>query len=134
MRTLGLICVVALAGCAATTEESAEESSATSVPGEAIGKAVPCLNTRLIESVDSPNENVAIIKLRGGKLYRSELPGGCPALKREAFSHRTTQGTQICSGEIITLFDPVSGASYGSCTFGPFVPIRMAKEAETNGY
>jgi hypothetical protein len=57
-------------------------------------------------------------------VYVNRPPGGCPSLSSfRALRTRTTTG-QLCSGDIVTVFDPTSGIDYGSCGLGEFTPYR----------
>jgi hypothetical protein len=48
----------------------------------------------------------------------------CPELDTSrALKTRTTTG-QLCAGDIVEVFDPVAGFSYGSCGLQEFTPYR----------
>jgi hypothetical protein len=59
----------------------------------------------------------------GATWYRNDIPGGCPGLTpRRSFSSRTPS-TRLCSGDIITVFDPMVSIPYASCGLGEFTPV-----------
>ncbi len=71
------------------------------------------------------------VVLFGGRtddvVYVNRPAAGCPDLDvGRALKTRTTT-TQLCRGDIVTVFDPVSGIEYGSCGLGKFTPYRRAR-------
>ena len=59
-----------------------------------------------------------------GTVYVNRPSGGCVNLRSGYALRTSTTSTQLCRGEIATVFDPVSGAEWGSCALGDFVPYR----------
>jgi hypothetical protein len=114
-----------LAACTAGSAGPARQEAIAAVTGEALGPAVSCLSLRDIRSVDKINDYVAVIRMQGGKTYRSDMPASCPHLGRDPYVHRSFAG-DMCRGEILRFFDSASRIEYGSCTFGEFVPFRFA--------
>jgi len=125
MRALLLISTVLIAGCTAS-ERPSQQAALAEVPGKAIGNPVSCIQTRNVERVEAVNDYVAFFHMRGNKVYRTDFPQSCRGLKRDAFSHKTPTGN-YCRGDIIQVFDPVSGFSTGGCSFGEFVPYELPK-------
>lgn len=59
-------------------------------------------------------------------VYVNRPPAGCPDLSvGRALKVRTTT-TQLCRGDIVTVFDPAGGVEYDSCSLGEFTPYRRA--------
>ncbi len=57
-----------------------------------------------------------------GQWYRNDLPS-CRLLNRNrAFTTRLSTG-QLCEGDLVGIFEPVSRMEFGSCALGPFTPI-----------
>ena len=52
--------------------------------------------------------------------------GGCPSLSLGRSLRTRTISTRLCQGDIVTVFDPVSGAEYGGCGLGQFVPYSQS--------
>lgn len=70
--------------------------------------------------------NTALMKDRGGTLYRSQFQNGCEAPEEYALITRQF-GTSLCRGDIVEVKDLTSGMSRGSCVFSEFVPYRKPK-------
>lgn len=60
-------------------------------------------------------------------VYVKRPTGGCPGLDfGRALSTRNTSST-LCRGDVVTVFDPISGTQYGGCSLGHFTPYRRAQ-------
>jgi hypothetical protein len=35
--------------------------------------------------------------------------------------------SQLCRGDIVTVFDPISGVEFGGCSLGEFTPYRATR-------
>ena len=63
----------------------------------------------------------------GDVVYVNRGAGGCRALAfGRALRTRNPTGN-LCSGDIVTAFEPVSGVEYGGCSLGEFVPYRRPR-------
>ena len=60
----------------------------------------------------------------GNVLWVNRPPGGCPTLAFGRAFRTRTPSSQLCRGDIVTVFDPVSGAEFAGCSLGDFVPYR----------
>lgn len=58
----------------------------------------------------------------GSRWYRNDLGSACPGLTPRMAIHLRTTTNRLCEGDIITAFEPVSGAEFGSCGLGKFTP------------
>ena len=56
--------------------------------------------------------------------YRNDLASVCPGLTPRKAFHSQTTTNQLCAGDIITAFEPVSRAEFGSCALGQFTPAQ----------
>jgi hypothetical protein len=77
---------------------------------------------------ESAGEGAIIFRTQGRNLlYVNRPPAGCPELDSgRALKLRTTT-SQICAGDIVEIFDPVAGFSYGGCGLGEFTPYRRTR-------
>lgn len=121
--TLFLLSALAVAGCAAN-DGPARQAALAAVPGKAIGEPVTCIQQRDVERVEAVNDYVALVHMRGNRVYRMDFPQSCRGLKHDAFKH-TSSTAQYCRGDIITLFDPTTRMQTGSCSFGSFIPYEL---------
>ncbi len=92
------------------------------------GPPVSCVSSRLLGGNRSVGEGAIIFQTTGsGPVYVNRPPGGCPEiLSGRALRTRTTS-TQLCRGDIVSVFDPVSGIEYGSCGLGDFTPYSRPR-------
>ena len=128
------IAAVALAGCAA--DPAADERAMTArADGEALlaselrgfeqsGPAISCVNRRMLQGSRSAGEDAIIFRTAGNRLYVNHPPAGCPRSDNGRALVIRSSGSQLCSGEIASVIDPVSGMEYGSCGLGDFTPYR----------
>ena len=135
MKTILALSLAALAAasCApadpvATAERADREAMelADALRGRTAGAPVSCVNQRDLQGNRSVGEGAIIFDGRGDLIYVNRPPAGCPDLDfGRALVTRTTSA-QLCRGDIVTVIDPVSGAGYGGCGLGDFVPYRRA--------
>ncbi|RED17178.1 hypothetical protein [Parasphingopyxis lamellibrachiae] len=124
-----------LAGCTANAMETSNAQAdplserdqrrmAALLDGKAPGDSQPCITTRPTTQ-SSIIGNQAILYRVGRTVYRNDLDGMCPTLTSDSTLVVQRYGSsQLCSGEILQIRDPHSGASFGSCVLGEFTPYR----------
>lgn len=125
--------VLAVTGCAAERNSEVTAARAAEVAtdlqaalkGRTVEPATRCVNQRLLGGNRSYGEGVILFEGQSRNIvYVNRPPGGCPELSMgRALKTRTTTG-QLCRGDIVSVFDPVSGIDYGSCGLGDFTPYR----------
>ena len=124
-----------LAGCAANAMEANSEGAETLserdqrrmdnlLDGKTPGDPQSCIHTRP-NTQTSIIGNQAILYRVGGTVYRNDLDGMCPTLRSTSTLVMQRYGSsQLCSGEVVQVRDPYSGAGFGSCVLGEFTPYR----------
>ena len=120
-----LVLLVGPSGCGKTT--FAERHFAA---GEIIGEPVNCVNLSQIRNSEVRDDKTIDFMMRGGKVYRNELPYQCSTLGFDrAFSYATSQA-QLCNVDIITVVRNIGGRldSGGSCGLGMFTPVELIKQ------
>jgi hypothetical protein len=128
IATLGLACLAL--GCAPA--EPVEMSAGTqgrldeALAGRVAGPPVDCVNSSELRSNRTFGDGAILFEARGDVLYLNQPPGGCGGLGPGRAFRTTTTVSRMCRGDIITVFEPVSGAEYGGCGLGEFVPYRRA--------
>ena len=104
-------------------EKEAQLSEA--LRGRTAGEAVSCVNERDLGGNKSYGEGVILFQGRTRSVvYVNRPPAGCPDLNYGRALKIRTPSTQICRGDIVTVFDPVSRVEYGGCGLGDFTPYR----------
>jgi hypothetical protein len=134
MKHFALPILCLLGACTATADTSAARSSAAErdrielaeeLRGRVAGQPQSCVQLRNLRGNHSAGDAI-IFEGQGDVIYVNRPAGGCPDLGHGRALQTRSFSTQLCRGEIATVFDPVSGIQYGSCGLGDFVPYRMA--------
>lgn len=99
--------------------------------------AVQCLRVVDIDGIDIVNNQTLVFRMRGGDIYRNDLPHSCPGLRRnDTLMYRTSVG-RLCNVDVITVLEDWGfGFSPGaSCGLGMFHPIteEIADELKDAG-
>ena len=129
MKKLIPIPLAALAACAmpgggVELPAEARADLVEAVEGRIAGEPVSCIPLRQIGGNRAIGDQVIIFEEKAGDTIWINRPaGGCPLDSGRALSLSTT-ASQLCSGEIVGVFDPLSGMSFGGCSLGEFVPYR----------
>ncbi len=134
MKTLLALPLIALtAGC--MTERPMEMSAAAEsqlteeLQGRVqAGPPQSCVSSRTLGGNQSVGEGAIIFRTMGSDLiYVNRPPGGCPEIgPGRAIRVRTTT-TQLCTGDIVEVFDPVQNFGFGACGLGEFTPYRRPR-------
>ena len=117
------------AGCATDVDHEArsedEARLAEELAGyEQSGPARACVAMRDLGGNRSAGEAAIIFGGTGRNLWVNRPAAGCPKLGVGQALQTRTSGTQLCSGDIATVFDTTNGMSYGGCALGEFTPYR----------
>lgn len=118
--------------CAASAKEPIELSAAAQaqldeeISGRTAGPAASCVHMRDIRQTRTIAEGVMLFEGVGDILWVNTPGRGCSALRHGRAFRTVTPSTSLCSGDIVTIFDPVSGIEFGGCNLEEFVPYRRA--------
>jgi hypothetical protein len=134
-RPVLIAAVAALAGCTASTE--APVSAAADAEGDAMlsaalagrtaGEPRNCVRLQDVRNSRGAGAGTILFDGPGGTVYVNRTSGSCPRIQPwHALRHRTISNN-LCSGEIIRVFDPQTGVEYGGCALGEFVPWRRSR-------
>jgi hypothetical protein len=133
MRTVLIASLAVLAVSACATDQASQQSAAAeaeadlgaALAGRTAGEPVSCVNMRDLEGNKGYGRNAIVFDGPTNSLvWLNRPPGGCPALSTGRALRIRTNSTRLCRGDIINVFDPVSGIEYGGCGLGDFVPYR----------
>ena len=140
MKRIIIISAAALASAACAYNASPEASAryearqaekdvqlTEALRGRTAGEPVACVNERDLGGNRSYGEGAILFRGRTNSVvYVNRPPAGCPDLSYGRALKIRTPSTQICRGDIVTVFDPVSRVEYGGCGLGDFTPYRRA--------
>lgn len=105
---------------------AAPSGSAVDLPGKALGAPVSCVKRSGVARIEPVAEGrVALFHMRGGKLFRNDLPGACPRIGRDSIVHASPVDL-YCRNEVVRFADLSRGVETGVCTLGPFTPWQPA--------
>ena len=91
------------------------------------GPPVDCVNLRDVDGNRSAGEAAIVFDGRGGRKWVNRPAGGCPSLEFGRALRTRTSTSQLCRGDIATVFDPVARIEYGGCGLGDFEPYRRVR-------
>jgi hypothetical protein len=134
MRTIALsLAALAVTGCTVADQQAAQTSAALAeteltqeLRGRVAGPTQACVQLRTLGSNRSVGDAIIFERQTGRTIYVNRPAGGCPELRFNRALRTRAFSSQLCRGDIATVFDPVSGIEYGSCGLGDFTPYRLA--------
>lgn len=121
-----------LAGCAASAMETAkgedlsdrdQRRMAAMLAGRVPGEPQSCITLRPTTRTSIIGDRMVLYR-NGSTVYANDFNGLCPPLHSDATLVTSTPSNQLCAGDIATVREPTSGASFGSCAYGEFTPYR----------
>ena len=137
MKTIIMLCAAILAagcthyrGAEAITPAQAqavddEAGLAAALSGRIAGSPQDCVAEPDLGGNKSYGRDVILFSGRTNDVvYVNRPAGGCPDLNFGRAVKIQVPTTRLCRGDIVTVFDPVSGVEYGSCGLGEFTPYR----------
>ena len=131
-KILTLSLVALTAGCMSERpmEMSAEAQSelASQLGDRVAGPPQTCVSQRHLRGNRSVGEGAIIFRtLSSDLIYVNRPPSGCPEIRQGRALKTRTTGTQLCAGDIVQVFDPVTNIDSGGCALGDFTPYRRAR-------
>jgi len=132
-----LSAVVLAAGCShgrAVGAASAPQPSspdevalAEAVKGRVAGPAQECVPESTLGSTTSYGRAIVVFTSKTGDVVWVNRPvTACPEVTSERAVLDVTRQASFCRGDVVTVFDPVTRVSAGTCTLGDFTPYRRA--------
>lgn len=124
---------IALAGCAATPAQIAQEERETAqtqarldkrLAGYEPGKPMDCIRP-YNANIDIYGDTI-VYRDSGRRLYKTVTSGGCFGLKRDDIVVTKSWNGQLCRGDLVRTVDRTNGFPSGACSFGEFVPYTKA--------
>ena len=130
---LALSAAATLAACTTAPAEvtrspEAQKELAEALAGRVPGKPVTCLPNYRTDNMQIIDDWTILFR-DGRTIYLQNPRGGCPGIasRRNVLVTRLFGGSQLCSGDISHLLDPVSGIQGGACVFSEFVPYTRPR-------
>jgi hypothetical protein len=116
------------AGGSGGTQTAQDETAlAEALTGRVAGEPQDCIRAAELAGNQTFGRGVILFRSRTNDvLYVNRPPGGCAGLDFGRAIKIQAPSTRLCRGDLITVFDPLTGAQYGSCGLGAFTPYRRA--------
>jgi hypothetical protein len=104
-----------------------EAQLAAALGGRIAGPAQDCVSERDLGANESYGGRA--ILFRGPTddvVYVNRPSARCPGLGFGGALRVRTPAARLCRGDMVTVFEPVSGTELGGCSLGQFTPYRRA--------
>lgn len=115
---LGLLASAATAAPAV----SGEDQVARALDGRVAGKPTDCLYQRDIRSTRIIDRTAILYEMNNGTIYLNRPTSGASSLNNNYALITDTHSSQLCTIDIVRLYDFISHFETGSLGLGPFVP------------
>ena len=122
---LALGAVAALAAPAAAKKFDGEAELAKAIDGRVAGKPVDCINLRDVRS-SRIIDHTAIVYDTGSTIYVNRPRAGRESLDQWDTLVTKTYSSELCSIDVVQLWDSSSHMQSGSVFLGEFVPYAKA--------
>lgn len=131
MRALALTLAAAmlLPACAtAADRKTPAEELAEMLKGRQAGEPVNCLQLNQIRGTTIIDDTAIVYRTTRGLLYVNRPRGGGQGLDRDDILVTKTNLNQLCSMDIVHLYERGGNFMTGSVSLGEFVPYRKPKD------
>lgn len=120
------LCLGLMAACAASAKPQVERVGRAErlLAGKVPGKPLSCVSLRGLEGNRSLPDGRILFETRGSLVYVNRTSGACPSLEFGRALRTDSRSGLLCEGEVVTVFDPQTGAGHGACSLGRFIPYR----------
>lgn len=113
---------LAAVGGSASPAVSHDDQIAKAISGRVEGKPTDCLYLRDIRSTKIIDRTAVLYEMNNGTIYVNRPASGASFLNDNYSLVTDTHSSQLCSIDIVRLYDFVSRFEVGSVGLGPFVP------------
>lgn len=126
------LAALALGGCTPTAEMQASQRAradrelAEALKGRVPGKPVSCVRADRVNGPQVIDDNTILYRESGVRVWRNDLPDGCPSLHGDPLLVLELHGSEICENDIFRVVDRASSMPMGSCRFGKWTPYSKA--------
>lgn len=133
MKSLAFAFASLLAGCAANPAleaqqgERSEVALAGALEGLVAGPPQRCVSTTRLGGNRGFGGDAILFTGTGGTAFLNRTRGGCEGLTEFRALVTRPGGTQLCSGDLVTVVDTGTGSYHGSCVLGDFTPYRRGQ-------
>ena len=110
----------------AETQAAADEARLTAaLNGMTAGPTQDCVNENELRGNESYGRRVVLFHgPTDDVVYVNRPPAGCPIIDAGRALKVRTPSARLCRGDVLTVFESVSGMEVGGCALGAFTPYR----------
>ena len=133
MRTIVFLPLAVLAaGCSIAAGEPApvtaadEAAMSEALAGLTPGEPVSCVRRQDVRNSRAAGGNAILFDGPGNTVYVNRTTSSCPTIRPWHALRQRTISPNMCSGELVRVFDPQTGVEYGGCSLGEFTPYRRS--------
>jgi hypothetical protein len=133
MRAIAVVALLALAGCAASSEmQASQQAEAQKDLADALGDRVAgsprdCISVSDSDGPQIIDDHTILYKPVGRTLWRNDLSSSCPSLRPYTTLIVEVHGGQLCRNDHFRVLDQGSSIPGPTCFFGKFTPYEKAK-------
>jgi hypothetical protein len=120
--TGALLVSAALPAVAAGPTERAQARLAKALEGRVAGAPVDCIDMRSIQSSEIIDRSAIVYRMNNGKIYINTPRSGQRSLSRGDVMVTDTHSSQLCSIDIVRLYDSSTRSPTGFIGLDKFVP------------
>ena len=113
----------------ASTQQAPNAELAKAVEGRTAGAPVSCIMLNQIRSSRIISRTAIVYEMSNGKLYVNQPTSGAQSLRRDLALVTDTRSPQLCSVDIVRLFDSAARMTVGTIGLGEFVPYARPAPA-----
>ncbi len=128
MLRYALPLLVLATGCATTRDHRrttvVDTELQRALAGKVAGTPVSCLSS--FDTREGQTFDTAMLYRSGRNISYVNTLNDCPSLRSHDIPVVEVHGSQLCRGDIVRFVDRTSGAQFGACSFGDFVPYKTA--------
>ncbi|HEY0446095.1 MAG TPA: hypothetical protein VGD19_06545 [Allosphingosinicella sp.] len=88
------------------------------------GRPQSCITRFEADRMSTVGDRTIVFRASPGLVYVNEPAGGCPMEGASRRLERRTIDTNLCRNEQLNVIDNATGAYFGTCILGDFVPYR----------
>ncbi len=129
-RLIVAAALVIVAGTASAAPRLDPEARiAKALDGRVAGTPVDCLQQRSISSTEIVDRTAIIYRMNGGRVYLNRPTSGAAFLRSNLAMVTDTHSPELCSIDIVRMYDTTSRMGLGTIGLGKFVPYTKADAA-----
>jgi hypothetical protein len=92
--------------------------------GKTAGPPQSCITRFEADRMDTVGDRTIMFRASGSLVYLNQPAGGCPMEGGSRRLERRSIGSNLCRGEQLQVIDNQTGAYFGTCVLGDFIPYR----------